>query len=230
MTETRIGPTRYAAWRSSPLGGLAERLEHEALLDLAGPLAGLNVLDIGCGDGVLGAKLAAAGAKVTGVDANPAMIGQAQRAAPGATFLVGDACRLPVPSAGFDLAVINTVLCLVKDRRSALAEAARVLQSGGRLVIGELGRWSLWAAARRLRGWLGALPWREAHFSTPASLAAELASVGLVVGAVRGAVFFPPWMWAAQRMAPWDSSLGRRTTLGAAYLAVRAQKPIGQTG
>jgi SAM-dependent methyltransferase len=58
----------------------------------------------------------------------------------------------------------------VADRVGAVHEAARVLRPGGRLVIGDLGRWSAWAAARRVKAWLGSELWQSAHFSTARGL------------------------------------------------------------
>ena len=52
----------------------------------------------------------------------------------------------------------------------ALREIARVLNPGGRLVIGDLGKWSLWAASRRIRGWYGAEMWRAARFRSAGEL------------------------------------------------------------
>jgi ubiquinone/menaquinone biosynthesis C-methylase UbiE len=49
MTGTT--PLEYARWRETRLGAVTERLERAAVLDLAGPLPGRDVLDVGCGDG-----------------------------------------------------------------------------------------------------------------------------------------------------------------------------------
>ncbi|MBI2239458.1 MAG: methyltransferase domain-containing protein [Magnetospirillum gryphiswaldense] len=220
-----IGPARYASWRSTRLGGITERLEHDLLLGLAGPLTECRVLDIGCGDGALTGRLVAGGAVVTAIDSDPKMVAEAALAAPTATVMVAEAERLPFAGGSFDVVVANTVFCLVVDRRTALAEAVRVLRPGGRLVLGELGRWSLWAAKRRVQGMLGSRLWRDSQFSDARSLTTELAVAGLTVGVVRGAVFYPPVGWAARLMARVDSCLGRYTTIGAAYLAVAATKP-----
>ncbi|MGL4542261.1 MAG: methyltransferase domain-containing protein, partial [Polymorphobacter sp.] len=45
-----------------------------AALDLLAPVAGEDILDLGCGDGVLTARLVAAGARVVAVDADKSMI------------------------------------------------------------------------------------------------------------------------------------------------------------
>jgi hypothetical protein len=101
----------------------------------------------------------------------------------------------------------------------------RVLRPGGRLVIGELGRWNLWAAERRIRGWLGNPLWRRARFRTAGELRALLEESGFVVDGECGAVYYPPWGVAARLLAPFDSWLGRRMPFGAAFIAVVATKP-----
>src|SRR5689334_21998018 len=56
-----------------------------------------KVLDVGCGTGLMSAKLAASGRQVVGVDLSPGMIEQAQRSnGPGITFMHGDAEKLPL--------------------------------------------------------------------------------------------------------------------------------------
>jgi hypothetical protein len=105
---------------------------------------------------------------------------------------------------------------------------ARVLEPGGRLVLGELARWSSWAAARRIRGWLGDPTWRRAHFFTRRELIALARSAGLQVIDVRGAVHFPRSALAARVMRPVDPLLGRLHAPGAAFLAVAASKPPGR--
>ena len=163
-----IGPAAYRAWRETSLGAVTERLELTAMLDLMGALKGVRVLDVGCCDGLLACHVAARGGIVTGVDADPAMLEAARERAEEevahVTFLEASAESLPFPNSAFDLVCAMTVLGFVKDEDRALAGMARVLRPGGALVFGELGRRSLWAAERRLRGWLGSATWRRARF------------------------------------------------------------------
>ncbi len=220
----------YARWRSNRLGRITDRLEQQILLKLVGPVAGKTLLDVGCGDGALASELARRGAIVTGLDADPVMIAAArQRAEIEGTQLhlvEGQAERLPFDDAAFDRVDAVTVLCFVRDADRTVMEMARVLKPGGLLVIGELGRWSLWAARRRMRGWLGNPTWRAATFRTAAELRALIETAGLKVIELRGAAYYPPCGVAAQLLAPVDPWLGRMTTLGAAFITVSAEKPI----
>jgi SAM-dependent methyltransferase len=221
-----IGPNTYLAWRETSLGAITETLELQTMLDLMGELNGVRVLDVGCGDGLLACSAAARGALATGVDTNPAMLAAARyRAEEGvvkASFLEGRAERLPFPDGVFDVVCAMTALCLVADAELAFREMARVLRSDGRMVVGELGRSSLWAAMRRLRGWLGSPFWRAARFRDADELGRLAQQAGLSVEAIRGVAFYPPLGFLARIMAPLDPWLGRRTTFGAAFIALRA--------
>ena len=139
-----------------------------------------------------------------------------------ATFLNGQVERLPFADASFDVVVSVTVLCFVPDVAGAIWEMVRTLKPGGRLVLGELGRWSLWAAIRRVRGWFGSPTWKATRFHTAADLRALAEEAGLHVADVRGAVYYPPVDLFARVLAPLDPWLGRQTTVGAAFIALSA--------
>ena len=224
----KIEVERYRAWRASALGRTTEAIEHRLLGALLGDVAGRAILDAGCGDGMLALELARLGADVAGVDADGEMIAAAQEAARAAgvkaRFDVGRIEALPFSDASFDAVVAVTVLCLVADPARALAELARVLKPGEILMLGELGRWSLWAAWRRLRGLFGAQPWRRSHFFAPADLRGLAAGAGLRVEKISGAVYYPPLGWAARIMGPIDGALAWLGSVGAAFLAMRAIK------
>lgn len=223
-----------ARWRSSPLGGITDRLEQRLLLELLGSVAGKTLLDVGCGDGALAAVLARRGARVTGLDPDRAVLAAArqrlQQATPPLQLVDGRAEALPFRNDAFDIAVAVTSLCFVRDAGQAIAEMVRVVKPGGRLVIGDLGRWSFWAMRRRLHGWLGDPRWRAARFRTAAELRKLVEAAGMTVIEVRSAVYYPPSSTAAQLLAPADPWLGRLTTFGAAFIAVCAEKPNFPTG
>lgn len=222
-----LTPDTYARWRATPLGALVERLEQRVVFDLAGPLAGKHVLDAGTGDGTYAIEAAARGADVTALDASPVMLEatkeRAQRRGVSLQLCAGRAERLPFEAECFDVVIAVTVLCVIKDPASALREIARVMVPGGRLVIGELGRWSSWAAKRRLQSLGRKTFWTSAHFWTRRDLGRRLAEAALRVEAWRGAVYFPPVGWAAWLIAPVDPVLARFGTFGAAFLCVASR-------
>ena len=223
-----IGPEAYKGWRATSLGSLTEAIEQRLVLELMGDVGGVRLLDAGCGDGALVCEAAARGAEVTGIDPDEAMLitarTRAANAGVRATFLEGRAERLPFPDASFDMVVSITVLCFVPDAGSVLREMARVLRPGGRLVLGELGRWNLWAARRRVLGWLGSHTWKAARFRTAGELRILAEHEGLLVTMQRGAIYYPPVGALARVLAPLDPWLGRITTAGAAFIAMKAIK------
>ncbi len=185
----------YSAWRSSQLGRITDRLEQDLVLDLLGTVSGKAVLDVGCGDGAFSSELARRGGAVTGLDANAMMIGSAQERAQCERahlgLVLGLAEDLPFHDATFDLVLAGATLCFVRNAEQAIREMARVLKPGARLVIGELGRFNLWAAQRRVRGWFGNPVWRTVKFRTAAQLRQLLSVAGLDVMTVQGAVYYP---------------------------------------
>lgn len=229
--EFVVSPAEYGGWRETELGAITERVETELIFELVGPLAGKRVLDAGTGDGTYALEAARRGAAdVVGVDADPSMLGAARvrvrAAGVSVGFHEGRIEALPFPDGSFDVVLAVTVLCFVRDPPVAVKEAARVIAPGGALVLGELARFSVWAARRRVRGWLGDRTWRDARFWSRRELARLAESAGLDVEALRGAVHFPPAPSAARLLAAAEPALSRWHAPGAAFLALRARKPV----
>ncbi|AXB47799.1 methyltransferase domain-containing protein [Amycolatopsis albispora] len=114
-----------------PAAALARHRGHE-LLRVA---AGQRVVDVGCGTGTSVGELAAAGARVSGVDVNPEVLVVAKGRHPAGEFTEGSAERLPFPDGHFHGYRAERVYHAVADPAAALAEAARVLAPGGRIVL-----------------------------------------------------------------------------------------------
>lgn len=131
---------------------------------------------------------------------------------------------MPFDDDSFDYVLAVAVLCFVRDVERDITEMARVLKPGWRLVIGELGRWSWWAAHCRIRGWLGNATWQAARFRTRKELCSLSQTARLQVIEIRGAVHYPPCQVAAGLFAPIDLWLGRKTAFGSAFIAVSATK------
>ena len=229
LSMDAVLPETYARWRGTRLGELTERIEREMVLDLAGPLSGRRVLDVGCGDGTYTVAAASRGALVTAVDRSDEMLEAAQQRAldSGAQirFERADASRLPFGDEAFDVVLAVTVLCFNEDAARTIDEVARVLAPGGRLVLADLNRWSTWAAWRRMRAFLGSRTWRHARFRSAGELVRLAMRAGLEVQRTAGAVYYPPSELLAQILAPLERPLSAITTLGAAFVAVAATRP-----
>ena len=111
--------------------------ERPATLALAGDVAGLRILDAGCGSGPLFAALRDRGAIVTGFDKSAGMIELARRRlGDEADLQVAElGSPLPFPDSTFDDVTASLVLHYLEDWGPALAELRRVLKPGGRLIV-----------------------------------------------------------------------------------------------
>lgn len=131
--------------------GTGSRYRRDALIR-GGLQAGMKVLDVGVGTGLVAAQaciLAGNAALVTGVDPSPGMLAASRL--PGTIVLIeGRAESLPFPDNHFDFLSMGYALRHISDLSVAFAEFERVLKPGGRLCILEitrpqsrLGRWLL---------------------------------------------------------------------------------------
>ena len=150
--------------------------QRRATLRALDPRPGERVLDIGSGPGFLACEIAAAvgeSGAVCGLDPSESMRALAERRERGAgsapvEFLEGSATELPFPDHSFHAVVSTQVYEYVDDMPRALAEARRVLEPGGRLVVLDTDWDSIvWRSsddermARVLRAWDGHLVHRD---------------------------------------------------------------------
>ena len=113
----------------------ATRCFIDDLLDTAGVGAGMRVLDLACGPGIVAAAAAERRALPVGVDFSPVMIALARAGHTGIRFEEGDAEALPFADGSFDAVVSNFGVHHVPEPIRALREAHRVLRSGGRVAF-----------------------------------------------------------------------------------------------
>lgn len=112
------------------------------VLALLGSAAGLDVLEIGCGSGQNCVEMAHRGARVTGVEISDAQIALARQSVESAGVAVhllrADAADLsPLPDASFDAILAIYVFPYVTEMTACLAECARLLRPGGRLLFAQ---------------------------------------------------------------------------------------------
>lgn len=105
------------------------------VVELLAPRPGERILDLGCGDGALTAKLAALDCDVVGVDSSAAQIEAARRLGLDARVMSADDLRF---DAEFDAVFSNAVLHWIKNPDAVIAGVWRALRAPGRFV-GEMG-------------------------------------------------------------------------------------------
>ncbi len=103
------------------------------LLELLEVKKGERILDLGCGNGELTARLHALGTDVTGLDGSLNMLRLARESYPHLTFLHGDATDFQLPNP-VDAVFSNAVFHWIGDQHALLHCVANALKPGGRLV------------------------------------------------------------------------------------------------
>jgi SAM-dependent methyltransferase len=126
-----------ASWNAEPWWGMWKL--PEATLGIFGDVAGLDVVELGCGTAYVSAWLARAGARPIGVDITPAQLATARRcmAETGIEFplVEADAAATGLPEASADLVVSEYGASIWVDPYRWIPEAARLLRPGGRVIF-----------------------------------------------------------------------------------------------
>ena len=164
------------------------------------PFAGLAVLDIGCGGGLVSEPLARLGASVTGIDASPdgvrAAAAHAAESGVAVDYREAAAETLLAEGRTYDLVVTLEVVEHVADLGGFLDAAGGLVRPGGALVAATLSRTlksfvTAIVGAEYVLRWLprGTHDWRR--FVRPSELARLLRARGLAVEAMAGLVYNP---------------------------------------
>ncbi len=190
----RLNPARLTYIRDS----CAARFSRDT--KTARPLAGLKIVDIGCGGGLLCEPLARLGATVTGIDAGAETIAIARSHAAESDMAIDyrEATAEMLAEAGerFDVVLSMEVVEHVSDPAAFMAACAQLVAPGGLLIVATLNRTAKSFAfaivgAEYLLRWLprGTHDWRR--FLRPSELAAMLRSQGLALSEAMGVVYSP---------------------------------------
>jgi SAM-dependent methyltransferase len=111
----------------------------ESELNVLGDVAGLDIVELGCGTAYFSAWLAKKGARPVGVDITPAQLATARRMMEqtGIEFplVEADAAETGLPDASFDIVHSEYGASIWVDPYRWIPEAARLLRPGGRLVF-----------------------------------------------------------------------------------------------
>jgi 2-polyprenyl-6-hydroxyphenyl methylase/3-demethylubiquinone-9 3-methyltransferase len=164
------------------------------------PLAGLRLLDVGCGGGLLAEPMTRLGAAVTGIDAAPRNIAVARLHAAQSGLAIDyrsdPAERLAAAGERYDVVLALEVIEHVADVDAFLGACAGLLDERGLLIVATLNRTAKAFAlavvgAEYLLGWLprGTHDWRR--FVRPSELAAGLRRHGLAVTRLTGVGYSP---------------------------------------
>jgi SAM-dependent methyltransferase len=135
--EPRAG---YRAWSESydRPGNPIVDLEQPAVWSVVDRLPPGRALDAACGTGRHARHLVELGHDVVGLDLTPEMLARAAASVPEASFVEADLRRIPEPDGSFELVVCGLALAHLAELEPGVAELARVLRPGGRLVVSVL--------------------------------------------------------------------------------------------
>lgn len=215
LTTSGDAPPPYGWTDSTPTHAHAYLMPAvEAVLAPLGK--GLQIVDLGCGNGALAGILAQSGHRVVGVDVSPDGIEIARRRYPGLDFRVGSvydeglAERLPQADVVVSLEVVEHLLY----PRKLFSTAARTLRPGGTLIASTPYHGYLKNVAISLaNGWDKhfTVGWDGGHvkFFSKATLRSMAAEAGFVEPRFRGAGRMP-WLWKSMILVARAPRVGAR--------------------
>lgn len=141
----------FAGWYERERGrgyhGMIDDLEIDAVLPLA---RHQNLLEVGCGTGLILSRLRDAARTARGIDISPGMVQKARER--GLDVVLGSATALPFRDESFDFVCSFKVLAHIPDIGKALSEIARVTKPGGKMALEFYNPLSLRYLSKRIAG------------------------------------------------------------------------------
>ena len=177
-----------------------ERIEAHFGLGRGASLAGLRILDVGCGGGLLSEPLARRGAQVMGIDASPGNIGAATRHAIAENVVVdyrlGEPLQVLQANMQFDVVLAMEVVEHVDNVRGFISSVGSSVAPGGMLFASTIDRtWKSYLFAIVGAEYILRVLPRGTHqwsrFVRPSELAAAVALAGLAQSKVQGMRYVP---------------------------------------
>ena len=138
--DERTVATGYAEWAETydAPGNPMMLAEEPVVREILGQYPAGKALDAACGTGRLASILASLGHEVVGIDSTPEMLDAAKSKAIPARFEVGDLKAIPLPDDSMHLAVCALSLTHFADLGPPVRELARVVRTGGHVVISDV--------------------------------------------------------------------------------------------
>jgi SAM-dependent methyltransferase len=181
------GPDRYlfdlwsAIYDAPFVQWLLYRPEHDAVLRALQTCGARKILDVGCGTGLLAARVwqEIEGGRVVGCDFSRGMLERAARRCPASQLVQATALRLPFCDASFDAIVSTEAFHWFPDQAAALREFRRVVTPKGRILLSLVHPAAEWfsSAASAVSGAVGA----PSRMPTRAGMRAQVTNAGFRV-------------------------------------------------
>lgn len=233
-----FGDFELAGWDARIAGyndalGDVSRQTAAPMVEAARVKAGMHVLDVCCGPGMLTQAALERGARAVGLDFAANVVALAQSLVPRGEFRRGDAMALPFADGEFDAVICGYGVMHVPDPEKALREMVRVVRKGGRVAL------SVWDSTTANHGFGLVYAAARAHgrlevplphgadffqFSTDATMRAALADVGLANIETR----LLPQTWRVKSAAHMLNGMVNGTVRASSMLS--AQTPEAMTG
>jgi SAM-dependent methyltransferase len=203
---------------------------YAAVLDATAVGPGTSVLDLGCGAGPFARAAADRGARVTGIDTDPAAVGRAAADVPEGAFSVGDAQN--PPPGPFDVVAAVQLLMHVADPAAVLAAMGRAGTGGGRARSGAVVAVTVWGGEQEcdirvfgeaLAPWLGPRAGGQPPVTEPDRLRSLAEHAGLLVERIDEVVCPFEYADEDELLGPlFESALGQIVGRRAGPVALRA--------